>query len=62
MKEKRLYNKIPVVLKESEFNEFVLPHLKKGSRGPSKKLSFFKIFNYIWIANKYFKKFILKLN
>ena len=47
MKEKELYNKIPVALKESEFNEFVLPHLKKGSRGPSKKLSFFKIFNYI---------------
>ena len=47
MQEKRLYNKIPIALKESEFNEFVLPHLKKGSRGPRKKLSFFKIFNYI---------------
>ena len=47
MKENRRYNKIPTVLKEDEFNEFVLPHLKKGARGPSKKLSSFKLFNYI---------------
>jgi hypothetical protein len=36
-----------VVLSENEFNEFVLPHLKKGTGGPSKKISFFKLFNYI---------------
>ena len=47
MKEKRQYNKIPTALKECEFNEFVLPHLKKGTRGPDKKISFFKLFNYI---------------
>ena len=47
MKEKWRYNRIPVALQEDEFNQFVLPHLKKGRRGPSKKLSFFKIFNYI---------------
>ena len=47
MQEKRRYNNIPTALKENEFNEFVLPHLKKGKRGPSKKLSFFKLFNYI---------------
>ena len=41
------YNKIPVALSEKEFNEFVLPHLKKGKRGPDKKISFFKLFNYI---------------
>ena len=41
------YNKIPTTLSENEFNEFVLPHLKKGTRGPSKKISFFKLFNYI---------------
>jgi len=41
------YNKIPVALSENEFNEFVLPHLKKGKRGPDKKISFFKLFNYI---------------
>ena len=43
----RRYNKIPTVLKENEFNEFVLPYLKKGTRGPDKKLPFFKLFNYI---------------
>ena len=44
---KRQYNKIPVALSEKQFNEFVLPHLKRGSRGPSKKISFYKLFNYI---------------
>ncbi|WP_341792358.1 hypothetical protein [Rickettsia endosymbiont of Gonocerus acuteangulatus] len=34
-------------MRETEFNEFVLPHLKKSSRGPSKKISFFKLFHYI---------------
>ena len=47
MKGRRQYNRIPTVLSEDEFNEFVLPHLKKGSRGPSKKISFYKLFNYI---------------
>ena len=47
MKDKRQYNKIPTSLSEKEFNEFVLPHLRAGKRGPKKKLSFFKLFNYI---------------
>ena len=47
MSNKRRYNRIPVALQEKEFNEFVLPHLKSGSRGPSKKISFCKLFNYI---------------
>lgn len=47
MKTTRRYNRIPIVLREDEFNEFVLPYLKKGMRGPSKKISFFKLFNYI---------------
>ena len=47
MKGKRQYNRIPTVLSLPEFNEFVLPHLIKGSRGPDRKLSFFKLFNYI---------------
>jgi transposase len=47
MKGKRQYNRIPTALSENEFNEFVLPHLKKGKRGPQKKSSFFKLFNYI---------------
>ena len=41
------YNRIPVALSEKEFNEFILPHLEKGSRGPHKKISFYKLFNYI---------------
>ena len=41
------YNKIPTALSENEFNEFVLPHLKTGRRGPNKKISLFKLFNYI---------------
>ena len=47
MKIMRRYNKIPTALSENEFNEFVLPHLKRGTRGPSKKISLFKLFNYI---------------
>ena len=38
MNTKRKYNKIPVALSESEFNEFVLKHLKKGKSGPPKKI------------------------
>lgn len=44
---KRLEGAIPVVLSEKDFNEFVLPHLRQGTRGPEKKISDFKIFNYI---------------
>ena len=40
------------MLRESELNEFVYPHLKKGARGPNKKISFFKTFNYIlWLMH-----------
>ena len=31
-------------ISEKEFNEFILPHLKKGSRGPDKKISFYNHF------------------
>lgn len=47
MKGQKQYNRIPTALSENEFNQFVLPHLKKGRRGPNKKISFFKLFNYI---------------
>ena len=47
MKIMRRYNNIPKALSENEFNEFVLPNLKKGTRGPNKKISFYKLFNYI---------------
>jgi hypothetical protein len=29
------------------FEQFILPHLSTGSRGPTPKLGLFKIFNYI---------------
>ena len=39
--------RIPTKLTLEQFNEFILPHLTAGSRGPSSKLPFFKLFNYI---------------
>lgn len=47
MSKSKRYQSIPTVLKEDEFNEFVLPHLTKGSRGPHTKLSFHRLFNYL---------------
>ena len=38
---------IPTQLGLAEFEQFVLPHLSVGSRGPAPKLSLHKIFNYI---------------
>ena len=41
------YNRIPTELSEKDFNEFILPGLKTGRRGPKPKISHHKIFNYI---------------
>jgi hypothetical protein len=38
---------IPTNLDLRQFEEFVLPHLSVGSRGPAPKLSLHKIFNFI---------------
>ncbi len=38
---------IPTQLDRGLFEQFVLPHLSIGRRGPAPKLSLFKIFNYI---------------
>ena len=38
---------IPAQLTLAQFNEFVLPYLKMGSRGPHPKLDLYTIFNYI---------------
>src|ERR1700737_20460 len=38
---------IPTKLSEAQFEEFVLPHLSRGRRGPPPTLSLHKIFNYI---------------
>lgn len=43
----RKIQSIPVKLTEEQFNEFVLPCLSQGKRGPKPKLSLFAIFNYI---------------
>lgn len=34
-------------MNESQFNEFILPHLSKGKLGPKHKIPLCKIFNYI---------------
>jgi hypothetical protein len=47
MARSKKYQSIPTYLTEGEFNEFILEHLTKGSRGPATKLPFFVIFNYI---------------
>lgn len=47
MARSKKYQRIPTRLSESEFNEFVLPHLTKGKRGPSQKVPMYRIFNYI---------------
>ena len=49
-KKKRNRNKykwIPTKLKEEEFNDFFLPHLKEGTRGPEKKRNSYELFGYI---------------
>ena len=38
---------IPTQLSVVQFEQFVLPHLSVGSRGPAPKLGLHKIFNYI---------------
>jgi hypothetical protein len=38
---------IPTQLTLEQFQEFVLPHLKMGTRGPQPKLDLHVIFNYI---------------
>ena len=38
---------IPTKLSAEEFNQFILPHLIVGKRGPAPKLSLYKSFSYI---------------
>ena len=47
MAKSKKYQSIPTFLHEEEFNEFVLPHLTKGSRGPETKVPYYRLFNYI---------------
>jgi hypothetical protein len=41
------YRGIPTKLNCRQFEQFVLPHLSTGGRGPAPKLSLHAIFNYI---------------
>lgn len=41
------FNAIPTSLTEKQFNQFILPHLSTGKRGPKPKISLYKFFNYI---------------
>lgn len=41
------YNKLPFKVSRKDFNRFILPYLSKSRRGPEKKLSYYKIFNYL---------------
>jgi transposase len=47
MAQTQRWQAIPTQLELAEFEQFVLPHLSIGSRGPAPKLSLFKIFNYV---------------
>jgi transposase len=47
MAQSRRWQWIPTHLTLEQFEEFVLPHLHKGSRGPQPKLPLHEIFNYI---------------
>jgi transposase len=47
MSRSKKYQSIPTHLSVEEFNQFVLPHLTDGSRGPKTKVSFYRLFNYI---------------
>jgi hypothetical protein len=47
MSETQRWQAIPTQLDLVEFEQFVLPHLSPGSRGPAPKLSLQKIFNYV---------------
>ena len=41
------WQSIPTQLELAEFEQFVLPHLSIGRRGPAPKLSLYKILNYV---------------
>ena len=47
MAKNKQWQRIPTSLNERQFNQFVLPHLETGRRGPGPKLSLHVIFNYI---------------
>ena len=47
MAKTQLWQTIPTQLALTDFEQFVLPHLVRGRRGPAPKLSLYKVFNYV---------------
>jgi transposase len=41
------YNEIPKQVSRKDFNRYISSHLRKRTKGPKPKLSYYKIFNYI---------------
>lgn len=46
-KNKKDYNPLVKRVSQKEFNQYILPQLRKPVKGPKPKLSLYKIFNYI---------------
>jgi hypothetical protein len=46
MAESKLWQRISTILTTEQFEEFVLPHLQLGTRGPQPKLDLYVMFNY----------------
>lgn len=47
MAQRQARQRIPLELSEAQFNEFLLPRLPRGRRGPLPRLPLYRIFNYI---------------
>jgi transposase len=47
MAQSQPWQRIPTELSLGQFEQFVLPHLTAGSRGPAPRLTAHAIFNYI---------------
>lgn len=46
-KGKKDYNPLVKKVSQKEFNQYILPQLRKPVKGPKPKLSLYKIFNYV---------------
>ena len=42
-----VYNRLPTKVSRQDFNRYIAPHLHRPTKGPTPKLSLYKIFNYI---------------
>lgn len=46
-KNKVIFNELPKKVSRKDFNQYIKPHLRRGTRGPETKISSYKTFNYI---------------